>query len=149
MTVQVLEADERSVRLSSLQTGCRERSPQTPQRDSLLVFMKKSALIDGSILRDLQATFTLFLRPLWTWNPRSMIHEPWRCPLTRPSLRSKTIRHDSDKMIAPRLIRRRSRGQPSAFRSFLQKILLAQINKSEVKPSPGTLSVPRAMLFMC
>lgn len=57
MMVQVLEADERRVRRSSLQTGCRERSPRTAERHSQLVFMMESAVIDGCSLRDLQRTF--------------------------------------------------------------------------------------------
>lgn len=36
-----------------------------------------------------------------------------------------------------------------AFRRVPDKILLAQINKLEVKPSPVTLGVLRVMLFMC
>lgn len=42
MMVQVLEADECRVRLSSLQTGRRNREPQTPERKSLLVFRVES-----------------------------------------------------------------------------------------------------------
>lgn len=74
MMVQVLEADERRVSLISLQTGCRERSLQTLERGSLLVFMMESALIDDSSLQDLQSTFMPFLRPLW------------KCPTPHPFL---------------------------------------------------------------
>lgn len=73
MMVQVLEADERSVRLSSLQTGRRERPPQTPERDSLLALMVESALIDAPSLRDLQSTSTPLLKPLWKSPPRPLL----------------------------------------------------------------------------
>lgn len=117
MMVQVLEADEWRVRPSSLQTGFWEGEPQTPERDSLLVFMMESALIDGSSLRDLQSTFMLFLRQLWkspppfpdvelSWTPApsSMIHEHQRCHLTLVGLRSKTIRQDSKLPPPPQLM---------------------------------------------
>lgn len=115
MMVQVLEADERSVRLSSLQTGRRERPPQTPERDSLLALMVESALFDASSLQDLQSTFTPLLKPLWksppprvelSWTPApsSVIHEHRRRRLTRAGLRSKTIRHDSKLLPAPQLM---------------------------------------------
>lgn len=73
MMVQMLEADELRVRRGSLQTGCRERSPWTAERHSLLVFMMESAVIDGCSLRDLQRTFMEVPPPTPVWSSAGLL----------------------------------------------------------------------------
>lgn len=166
--MQVLEADERRVRLSSLQTGCRERLPACisdgirldwwfqPAGPAEHLHAVPQAIVEvpphhAPPLPRCEAQLDSCSQQYDSWAP-ALPSDLGLPAVHNHQARLKTaarspINELKEQRATTAAATFRSPSHP--FRRVPDKILLAQINKSEVKPSPGALGLLRVMLFMC